>query len=879
MKKMGLHEIRKEFLDFFREKEHLVAPSYSLVPKNDKSLLLIGAGMAPIKKYFTGEQIPPNNRMATCQKCIRTGDIENVGKTDRHATFFEMLGNFSFGDYFKKEATAWAWEFLTERMELSKEDLWVTIYLEDDEAFEIWNKEIGVPADRIVRLGKADNFWELEIGPSGPCSEIYVDRGEEHGCGCEDCKPGCDCDRFIEVWNLVFTQFDKDENGVYNPLPNPNIDTGMGLERITAVMEGAKTIFDIKAIKEILNKVEAIANITYGQEVKQDVSIRVITDHSRAMTFLVSDGVLPSNEGRGYVLRRLIRRAARHGKLLGIEKAFLSDIVDVVINSWKVEYPEIKIREAQIKKIINAEEDKFQETIHQGISILEEYIDKMKIDNIDILSGEKAFKLYDTYGFPLDLTKEILEEKSLTVDEEEFNINMEAQRNRARKAREDGDNIGWSAGSDQDIFEGLETIFKGYEKTNIVTEIIGLYAKDEKVNELKAEEEGIIILKESPFYGESGGQIGDTGIIESSDFKAMVLDTKHTKNNHLIHIAKIVDGVAKTGVSVIAQVDDNRRNSIRRNHSATHLLHRALKDVLGEHINQAGSIVMPNRLRFDFTHFEGVTKEELNKIEKIVNQRIFEALQVSTIVTTLKEAQEIGVIGLFEDKYGDEVRVLQMGDYSKELCGGTHVTNTGNIGLFKIISEASIASGVRRIEAITGEAVYEYISHMEENIDEISHVLKTNKINLLDRIINLSEEIKDKEREIETLKSKMASSIADEILSSVLDIDGIPFITFKADNMDMSSLRNLGDEVRNRLQKGVIILASVKDDKISFVGMVTKDLNSRGIHAGNIIKEVAKVTGGSGGGRPDMAQAGGKDISKIEEALAIVPNLIKSQIS
>ena len=878
MKKIGLHEIRKEFLDFFREKEHLVAPSYSLVPKNDKSLLLIGAGMAPIKKYFTGEQTPPNKRMATCQKCIRTGDIENVGKTDRHATFFEMLGNFSFGDYFKKEATAWAWEFLTERMEISKEDLWVTIYLDDDEAFEIWNKNVGVPAERIVRLGKEDNFWELEIGPSGPCSEIYVDRGEEHGCGCADCKPGCDCDRFIEVWNLVFTQFDKDEKGVYHPLPNPNIDTGMGLERIAAVMEGAKTIFDVEAVREILKKVEEIANITYGQNAKQDVSVRVITDHCRAMTFLVSDGVLPSNEGRGYVLRRLIRRAARHGKLLGIEKAFLSDVVNIVINSWSVEYPEIKIREAQIKKIINAEEDKFQETIHQGISILEEYIDEMKKENKNILSGEKAFKLYDTYGFPLDLTKEILGERSLAVDEEEFNINMEAQRNRARKAREDGDNIGWSAGNEQDIFEGLKTIFRGYERTNIVSEITGIFTNNEKVTELKAEEEGIIILKESPFYGESGGQIGDTGIIENSDFKAMVLDTKHTKNDHLIHIVKIVDGVAKVGDNVIAQVDDIRRNSIRRNHSATHLLHRALKDILGEHVNQAGSIVMPNRLRFDFTHFEGVTEEELNKIEKIVNARIFEALEVNTTVTSLENAQEMGVVGLFEDKYGDEVRVLKMGDYSKELCGGTHVTNTGNIGLFKIISEASIASGVRRIEAITGEGVYEYLNQMEENIDELSHILKTNKSNLLDRVINLSEEIKEKEREIDNLKSKMASSIAEEILSSMIDVDGIPLITFRSDNMDMNSLRNLGDEIRNRLEQGVIVLASVNEDKISFVGMVTKDLNGRGIHAGNIIKEVAKATGGSGGGRPDMAQAGGKDISKIGEALSLVPDLIKAQM-
>ncbi|MCQ4921490.1 alanine--tRNA ligase [Tissierella carlieri] len=877
MKKIGLHEIRKEFFDFFREKEHLVAPSFSLVPQNDKSLLLIGAGMAPLKKYFTGEQTPPNKRMATCQKCIRTGDIDNVGKTDRHATFFEMLGNFSFGDYFKKEATAWAWEFLTERMEIDKEDLWVTIYLEDDEAFEIWNKEVGVPSERIVRLGKEDNFWELEVGPSGPCSEIYVDRGEKHGCGSPNCKPGCECDRFIEVWNLVFTQFDKDENGVYHPLPNPNIDTGMGLERITCVMEETKTIFDTEAVKEIRRKVEEIAKVIYGNDPKKDISIRVITDHSRAMTFLVSDGVLPSNEGRGYVLRRLIRRAARHGKLLGIEEAFLSQVVDVVINSWQIEYSELKTREDQIKKIIKAEEDKFQETIHQGISILEEYINEMKLSNETILSGEKAFKLYDTYGFPLDLTKEILEEKNLKVDEEEFNINMEEQRNRARKARDEGDS-GWSTGSDQDIFKGLDTIFRGYEKTNIVAEITGLFSNNQKVKELNAEEEGIIILNESPFYGESGGQVGDTGIIESPDFKAIVLDTKHSKGDHLIHIVRIVDGVAKVGDRVIADVDDNRRNSIRRNHSATHLLHRALKDILGEHVNQAGSVVMPNRLRFDFTHFEAVTPEELKKIEEIVNSKILEALEVVTIETSLKNAQEMGVVGLFEDKYKDEVRVLKMGEYSRELCGGTHVLNTGNIGLFKILSESSIASGVRRIEAITGEGVYEYMNHMEENIEQLSNILKTNKSNLLEKVKTLAEEIKEKEREIESLKSKMASSIADEILSSKVIIEGVSLITYKVDNLDMNSLRNLGDEIRNRLGSGVVVLASVKEDKLSFVGMVTKDIVEKGIHAGNIIKEVAMRTGGGGGGRPDMAQAGGKDITKADEALSVVPDLIKKQI-
>jgi alanyl-tRNA synthetase len=878
MKNIGLHEIRKEFLEFFKGKNHLIAPSFPLVPKNDKTLLLINAGMAPLKPYFTGEQTPPSKRMATCQKCIRTPDIDNVGRTDRHATFFEMLGNFSFGEYFKIEAIEWAWEFLTERMEIEKDKLWVSVYLEDDEAFEIWNKHIGVSKERIVRLGKEDNFWELEVGPSGPCSEIYVDRGEGYGCGKSSCQPGCDCDRFVEVWNLVFTQFDKDKKGNYNPLPNPNIDTGMGLERITAIMEGAKNIFEVGEIKKVLNQVEKVSGVTYGRDPNRDISIRVITDHCRAMTFLVSDGVLPSNEGRGYVLRRLIRRAARHGKLLGIQKAFLNDIIGFVIDSWKIEYPEIKEREEQIKKIIYAEEEKFQETIHQGISILEQYINEMVHKKETVLSGEKAFKLYDTYGFPLDLTKEILEEKNLTVDEDEFNKNMEEQRNRARRAREEGDNSGWGDNGFHDIFKGLETKFEGYEKIYLETEVLGLFKNNENVTEIKDGEEGILVLKETPFYAEGGGQIGDTGTIENSEFKGVVLDTKHAKNGVIIHIVNIVEGTIKIGDNVIAAVDESRRNSLRRNHSATHLLHRALKDVLGEHVNQAGSVVLPNRLRFDFTHFEPVSKENLKRIEEIVNSKIFEALEVKTLETSLKNAQEMGVVGLFEDKYKDQVRVVKMGDYSKELCGGIHVNNTGNIGLFKILSESSIASGVRRIEAITGEGVYDYILHIEREMEDITHILKTNKNDIVEKIKTIAEDIKEKEKEIEILKLKMASSIADEILNSKIDIEGVPLITFKADGMDMNSLRNLGDEIRNRLGSGVVVLASVFEDKLFFTAMVTKDIVEKGVHAGNIIKEVAKATGGGGGGRPDMAQAGGKDISKAVEALNIVPSIIKKQV-
>ena len=718
MKQLGLHEIRREYLDFFKEKGHLIAPSFSLVPKNDKSLLLIGAGMAPLKQYFTGEKTPPSTKMATCQKCIRTGDIDNVGKTDRHATFFEMLGNFSFGDYFKKESIEWAWEFMTKNMEIKAEDIWVTVYLDDDEAFQIWEEHIGIPKEKIIRLGKADNFWELEVGPSGPCSEIFVDRGPAYGCGNEDCKPGCECDRFIEVWNLVFTQFDKDEKGVYHPLPNPNIDTGMGLERITAVLEGANNIFEIKEIQKILKEVEKASKYKYGTDKEKDTSVRVITDHARAMTFLVSDGVLPSNEGRGYVLRKLIRRAARHGKLLGIEGTFLSKVVGVVINSWSVEYKELKTNEDQIKRIIRAEEDKFQETIDQGISILESYIEEMMESKETVLSGDKAFKLYDTFGFPLDLTKEILNERNLSVNENQFNIDMEAQRNRARSARDDSDNIGWTSGEASHLFDGLESDFKGYDTISLNTKVLSLFKDNESADGLNKDDEGIIVLKETPFYGESGGQIGDIGLISMDNFKAEVKDTVHTKGGLTLQKVKVLEGKLSLGDMVYADVDKGRRDALRRNHTATHLLHKALKEVLGSHVNQAGSLVMPNKLRFDFTHFESPTDEEVKRIETIVNEKILEAYDVLTVETSLLEAQEMGAVGLFEEKYGDKVRIIKIDDYSQELCGGTHVKNTSNIGLFKITSETGIAAGVRRIEAITGSAVYEYLNQMENEIEE-----------------------------------------------------------------------------------------------------------------------------------------------------------------
>nr|WP_300002354.1 alanine--tRNA ligase [Tissierella sp.] len=873
MKKLGLHEIRREFLDYFEEKGHLVAPSFSLIPKNDKSLLLIGAGMAPLKKYFTGELTPPKNKMATCQKCIRTGDIENVGKTDRHATFFEMLGNFSFGDYFKKEAIEFAWEFLTKRLEIDPELLWASVYHEDLEAAKIWNEDIGMDKEKIVPLGKADNFWELEVGPSGPCSEIYIDRGEKYGCGSKDCKPGCECDRFIEVWNLVFTQFDKDANGVYNPLEHPNIDTGMGLERITAFLENADNIFEIDEIKKIIQAIEKISKYKYGTEESKDVSIRVITDHVRAMTFLVSDGVLPSNEGRGYVLRRLIRRASRHGKLLGIEGTFLTEVVGVFIESWMVEYQELKSREDHIKRIILAEEDKFQETIDAGIQILESYIEEMKAEKKDMLSGEKAFKLYDTYGFPLDLTLEILQERHLKLDEAEFTNQMENQRKRARSARDDGDS-GWGASINLEIFDGSESEFKGYETISTDSKVLALVKEDEIVEVLSQDEEGMVVLDITPFYAESGGQVGDTGYLEIDGSKVEVIDTKHNKMGITIHMVRVVNGSIKVNDSVKARVDESRRDSIRRNHSATHLLHKALKEVLGEHVNQAGSIVDQNRLRFDYTHFESPTSEELQLIETIVNREIYRGLDVTTTETSLEEAQKLGVVGLFEEKYGDLVRVIRMGEFSKELCGGTHVTSTSNIGMFKIISEGGIASGVRRIEAITGLGVYNYLNEKEEEIDQMSSILKTNKTNLLDRTRSIVSELKEQEKEVSQLKMKLSGDLSKEIIEEAEKVGDISLITHRVENMAIDDLRNLGDKIKDRLDSGVIVLASVADGKITFLVMVTDDLIAKKILAGNIVREVAKITGGNGGGRPNIAQAGGKDVSKLDEAFAQLPELI-----
>ena len=871
MKYLGLHDIRTEFLKFFESKDHLILPSFSLIPKNDKSLLLIGAGMAPMKKFFTGEEIPPAKRVTTCQKCIRTGDIDNVGLTDRHATFFEMLGNFSFGDYFKQEVIPWAWEFLTVNLEIPKEDLWVTVYHEDDEAYNIWKDVIGIPEEKIIRLGKDDNFWELEVGPSGPCSEIYVDRGLEYGSADE--RPGGEGDRFIEVWNLVFTQFDKDEAGNYNPLSHPNIDTGMGLERIATVLQRTDNIFEIDAIKDIIGEIAKVSGKKYGEDKKADISFRVITDHIRAMTFMISDTIVPSNEGRGYVLRRLIRRAARHGRKLGIERAFLYEIADMVMDSWGDQYKELKENRKSIKEIIRREEEKFLETIDDGLVRLNANIEEMKASGEKLLDGKKAFKLYDTYGFPIDLTEEILKEEGFDVDMAGFEAEMEDQKRRAREARDDK-NIGWTNQDNKHLFEGLSNDFLGYEKNECQGNIIRIISdEDEIVDSINEGERGIVILDKTTFYGESGGQVGDTGEIISDKFKLKVTDTKKTKDGLHLHFVEVEEGKLEKA-PVKALIDVKRRNNIRRNHSVTHLLHRALKDVLGNHVNQAGSLVMPDRMRFDFSHFEAMSKEEIEEVEKIVNEKIFEGLPVETKLTNLNEAKEMGAIGLFEDKYHDEVRVLSMGDYSRELCGGTHVSNTSEISMFKILSESGISNGIRRIEAITGPAVLKYLNELKDEQEEIARELKSNKEEILQKIKLNIKSLKESNKEIEKLEHDMAKDQISGILDAVKNKNGINYVIKKFEGVDVNTLRDLADEVRNKVGSVVVLFATVNEGKLNFVCAVSKDLVEKKIAAGKIIKEIAKVAGGGGGGRPDMATAGAKDINKVEEALNKLSELL-----
>lgn len=867
MRKLGLNEIREEYLDFFESKGHLRLKSYPLIPNNDKSLLLINAGMAPLKDYFTGVKKMSKNRATSSQKCIRTADIDNVGKTQRHGTFFEMLGNFSFGDYFKREAITWAWEFLTDRLEINKDLLSVTVYEEDDEAYNIWKNEIGLPAEKIQRLGKEDNFWELEVGPCGPCSEIMYDRGEKYT------NPD---DRFMEIWNLVFTQFNKDKDGNYQRLEHPNIDTGMGLERITLVLEEKDNIFEIGLIDTIIKKIEEISGVRYKSNEISDISIRVIADHARAMTFLIYDGVIPSNEQRGYVLRRLIRRAARHGKLLGIKENFLVDVSKVVMEAYNMEYPELLEDSERIFKILNAEESKFQETIEQGLGILNAYIEEEKSIHSNVLPGDKAFKLYDTYGFPLDLTKEILEEEKMTVDEEAFNKNMQDQKIRAREGR-NVSSAGWSE-KNTDYLKALETTeFLGYTDNECTGKVIKLFRDEKEVSTLKQGDKALLVSDRTVFYGEGGGQVGDIGTIEGTDCEIKVLDTKKNKNNGIFHSVEVVSGTVNLGDELTFKIDINNRRDIMKNHSATHLLHQALIEVLGNHINQAGSLVDANKLRFDITHFEAVSQEDLKRVEQIVNDKI--ALNLNTIIKemTLEESSKMGAIGLFEDKYKDVVRVVSFGGWSIELCGGTHVKNVSEIQMFKITSESSVAAGVRRIEAITGRSVYEYLKKTENQIDEVSNILKCKKPELVSKVESVNEEIKSLEKELKELKSQIALNSLDSFIAEKKDIDGISFIAKKVEFENQNDLRDLIDKLRDKLGTSVIVFANVYQGKLTFTVGVSKDLNARKINAGNIVKEVAKLVGGNGGGRPDIASAGGKDLSKVDFALENAEEILKAQ--
>lgn len=880
MQQMGLNEIRSKFLKFFESKDHYLKESAPLVPQNDKSLLLINSGMAPLKNYFAGVEVPPSVRMTTCQKCIRTGDIENVGKTARHGTFFEMLGNFSFGDYFKEQSISWGWEFVTQHLNIPEEKVWVTVYEEDDEAFGIWENQIKIPKERIVRLGKDDNFWEIGIGPCGPCSELYFDRGEEYGCDNPDCKPGCDCDRYLEFWNHVFTQFNRDEEGNYGQLEHKNIDTGMGLERMACIMQGVDTIFDVDTIKHILNTVEKMANVEYGKGGKTDVSIRIITDHIRAVSFLVADGVLPSNEGRGYVLRRLLRRAARHGKLLGIKENFLYKLVDEVIKVSGEAYPELVEKESYIKKVIRIEEEKFNETIEQGMEILASYIADLKKNGETTLSGENAFKLYDTYGFPIDLTQEILEEEHLSIDEEAFNEEMNKQRERARSARGNMDGESWKEDPLSKLDSSVASTFEGYfelENSGIIKAIV---KDNELVDSAVAGDKVIVVLDKTTFYPEGGGQAGDAGLLvnKNEDIVVEVIDTKKGANNTIKHIGIVKSGMINTGEKLSTIVDKEIRMASARNHSATHLLHKALKEVLGEHVNQAGSLVTSERLRFDVTHFEAITKEELKVIEEKVNDVILESLNITCENMSINDAKNKGAMALFGEKYGDEVRVVSMGDYSIELCGGTHLTNTSQIGMFKILSEGGVAAGVRRIEAITGRAVYNYLKEKEEIISNVCSNLKTKEDSLSQKVTSLIEENKSLSKELHDMKTKMSLQAVDSVLDSKLDVNGVNLVTTKFEGMDMNTLKEVADNLRDKLVSGVVVLANTTDDKLNLVATATKDAVDKGVHCGNIVKSIAQIAGGKGGGRPNMAQAGAPDVSKVDEALNHASEVLKSQV-
>ena len=878
MKAYGVNELRKMFLEFFESKGHLAMKSFSLVPHNDNSLLLINSGMAPLKPYFTGQEIPPRRRVTTCQKCIRTGDIENIGKTARHGTFFEMLGNFSFGDYFKHEAIAWTWEFLTEVVGLDPDRLYPSIYENDDEAFEIWNKEIGIAPERIFRFGKEDNFWEHGSGPCGPCSEVYYDRGEKYGCGKPGCTVGCDCDRYIEIWNNVFTQFDNDGKGNYTELQQKNIDTGMGLERLATVVQDVDSIFDVDTIQALRNRVCELAGKEYKKEYAWDVSIRIVTDHIRSATFMISDGIMPSNEGRGYVLRRIIRRAARHGRLLGIEGEFLANLSSTVIEGSKDGYPELEEKKNFIFNVLTQEENKFNKTIDQGLSILAELEAGMAENGKKELSGEDAFKLYDTYGFPLDLTMEILEEKGFTVDEEGFKKSMQEQKDKARAARKVTNYMGADVTVYESIDPSVTSKFVGYDRLTHSSKITVITTETELTEAVSEGENATIFVEETPFYATMGGQCGDTGIIRTAEGEFAVKDTVKLLGGKIGHIGTVTKGMLRVGEQAELSVDAGRRADTCRNHSATHLLQKALRTVLGTHVEQAGSYVDGERLRFDFSHFSAMTPEELAKVEEIVKQEIQNNLPVVTKEMSIEDAKKTGAMALFGEKYGETVRVVMMGDFSVELCGGTHVANTGNIAAFKILSESGVAAGVRRIEALTGNGVFKYYEELENTVKEAAKLAKATPATLNERIGHMLAEIKALQSENESLKAKAAKDALGDVMDQVAEVKGVKLLAVRLSGVDMNGLRDLGDQLKEKLGEGVVVLLSEQDGRVNIVAMATEEAQKKGAHAGNLIKGIAGLVGGGGGGRPNMAQAGGKNPAGIDQAIAEAAKVLEGQL-
>lgn len=870
----SLNDLREKYLSFFESKGHLRLPSFSLVPNGDKSLLLINSGMAPMKKYFTGEVTPPRSRVTTCQKCIRTPDIEQVGKTARHGTFFEMLGNFSFGDYFKKEATAWAWEFCTKVLEMPVDKLYVTIYENDDEAFEIWTKQNGVDPSHIVRLGKEDNFWEHGSGPCGPCSEIYFDRGEKYGCGSPDCGPGCECDRYTEFWNNVFSQFNNDGNGNYTELKHKNIDTGMGLERLACIMQGVDNIFEVDTVQNTMKKISEIAGVHYHDDAKNDVSLRVITDHVRSSTFMIGDGVIPSNNGRGYVLRRLIRRACRHGRLLGVNEPFIYKVCDTVIKDNEVAYPELKDKAELIKRVILSEEESFGKTIDAGLALLDEYIANTKGT---VFSGDDAFKLNDTFGFPLDLTKDVLEEKGMTVDEDRFNELLANQKATARAARKDAGADAWKGESVK--IKAEKTEFVGYTDFECEAEILALINSDgEQVEMLGTGEKGSVILDKTPFYATSGGQVADTGVIKLDGAEFIVEDTAKNADGVYIHSGIVASGVLSPGNKVTAEIDKNRRLAIMRNHTAAHLLQAALRETLGTHVEQAGQLVNENEVRFDFTHFNAMTDEEIATVENRVNEFILSAQKVEMMEMPIEEAKKMGAMMLFGEKYGDVVRVVKAGDFSTEFCGGTHVSNSGQLGLFKIVSEASVASGVRRITALTGANVIAYLNKQENTVKAVASSLKTSENDVICRVEALLGESKEKDKEIQNLNAELTKLKSADMFSKPLDIDGLEVYTAKLDGASPDALRTMGDDIKAKSDNAVAVIAGVNSDKASIVAVCGKNAIAKGVKAGDLVRQVAALAGGGGGGRPDSAMAGAKDLSKLDGALSAVEEIVKSLI-